>query len=71
MWRVDEREIGHVVVVDDGPGQGYLVAGQVELGLEAGEGAIGLVDDEVGVHLGDEPELALADLGGIVEELHI
>ncbi len=33
--------------------------------LDLGEGAVGVVDDELRAELGDERELAFADLGGV------
>ncbi len=63
--RVEQREIRHVVIVDDGPREGELLVAERELGLETREGTVRLVDDELGVHLRDQEEFALADLGGV------
>lgn len=71
MWWVEEREVGHVVIVDNGPGESHLVAGEAQLRLEAGECAVGLVDDQVRAHLRNKPKFTLADLAWVVEELHV
>lgn len=71
MRWVEQRQVCHVVVVDDGPGHRDLVWMEVEGVLQCGQGAVRLVHNELGVHLGYEEELALAHLGrrfaGIVD----
>lgn len=59
--RVEQGQVGHVVVVDDGHGDVDLVLGQEQVGLEARQGPVRLVHDQVGVHLRDKEELALAE----------
>lgn len=60
VWRVEEREVRHVVVVNDRQGEVDLVLVEEEVGLEGCEGPIGLVDDQLGVHLRDQEEFTLA-----------
>lgn len=51
------------MIIDNGPRQRCLVLRQGELVLKRREGSVRLMNNQLGVHLGDQEELALSQLG--------
>lgn len=66
--RIQQRQIRHVVVVDQTPRQARFLRRQPQRALQLRERAVRMVHDELAVHLADEGELALAELGRVAGE---
>ena len=65
MGRVQQGQIGEVVVIDDGAREGGLVRGELEAGREVVQGAVRVVHDQLRVQLRDQRKLALAEAGDV------